>query len=365
VAPFNSASAIPRSQQPFRNDVDRIIATFLDIDAPRNLPLPDDVRERVFHGLESTTHPDMLAPAYDVAYAVLRDALPRFLVQSTAVSAGPRRRFMLIRGTAMFSLGLLVFFAVLFGATEGPAHLNKKGARALRLLVLPFVFISMLDILFAVRGHCRITAAKGLAELQSWEVEKATGRSRAWWGDAAPDDLSEVEDGLAPVRSRGTVEMAASLSHRACQHAIRVKEQLLADLASLEFPTLRRGRPTPAQPVLISFTRATTVEVSDSAPRPSTHRISLDPEDGDTPKHSPGTTLDDDFAKMALEPALELSGPAKKRTIDRARRAVVRTKAVLDPRMLATHRRIEIFTLLSAVGIALVRLFSTFIRNRL
>jgi hypothetical protein len=370
VVPFGSAPPITRSQQPFRADIDRVVATFFDIDAVRNLRLSGATLAAVLCDLESTTHPDALAPAYDTAYVTLRHALPRFLVHSTTVASRPTQLFMFARGGSTLALGIIVFLSVFFGATQGTAQLSEAGIRGLRLLVFPFVAVAMLDILWAAQGHCRITATKGLAQLQSWETDESTGAFNAQWSDATePTDekddvtasyLAEAEDGRANVKSEGMADIPASLSRHACWQASRVKEQLLTDIASLDLPKLRWQSPA-AQPVVISFTRATMVAVDEScpsSPRLSMQAVVISKSEHEDGKLEEDIVLTDNRTKPGLvaAPVCQTSDPLNKQASERAQRPAVMTKAVLDPRMLTTHRRIELFTLLTALGIALVRL---------
>jgi hypothetical protein len=353
--PFSSAPTIEHTQQPFSAEIDRIVATFLSLEAVKNLRLPEETRDSVLRGIHTTTHPDVLAPAYDVAYVALQDALPRFLAQSAIVSNRSSQRFMYARGSATLTVGLAIFLVTFLCATRGPAHLSEAGIRGLRLLVFPFVVLGALDILQAAQGHCGITARlRGKTQLRPWELAAASGEEKSWWAgvmgvsDDMSDELADVENGRATVKpdSASDASIPASLSLRACRHAGRVKDQLLADLATLELPTIRRvrsARRAPA-PVVISFTRATTV-VADGTPTPPRTES----------RQSSTASLHDDFKEISLSSLGDLESVKRSSLLPATARTVaVADKMVLDPRMLATHRRIELVAFLTSLAIALV-----------
>jgi hypothetical protein len=369
LSPFSSAPAIEHTQQPFSAEIDRIVATFLSFEAVKNLRLPEETRAGALRGLFTTTHPDVLVPAYDIAFATLRDALPRFLAQSAVVVNRPSQRFMYARGGMTFTAGVAVFLTTLLAAARGPAHLSEAGIRGLRLLVFPFVVLGALDILQAVQGHCGITARlRGKTQLRPWELAAASGEEKLWWAGVMEDSddapgaasnlLADAENGRAALKPDSSIP--ASLSIRACRHAGRVKDQLLADLATLELPTIRRvrsARRTAPAPVVISFTRATTVAVDSSlatdgslAPPPTASR------------QSSTMSLHMDFSEKqrALSPVGDYKTPSFP-PVPRSNRVPVPASAkdVLDPRMLATHRRIELIAFLTSLAIGLVSLLHT------
>jgi hypothetical protein len=162
------------------------------------------------------------------------------------------------------------------------------------------------------------------------------------------DELADVENGRATVRpdSASDASIPASLSLRACRHAGRVKDQLLAELATLELPTIRRvrsARRAPA-PVVISFMRATTV-VADGTPTPPRTES----------RQSSTASLHDDFKEISLSSLGDLESVKRSSLMPATARTVaIADKMVLDPRMLATHRRIELVAFLTSLVIALV-----------
>jgi hypothetical protein len=388
LSPFGSAPTISHTKQPFRPEIARIVATFLAPNAIKPLRLSEGLHNDIVCRLASTTHPDVLAPAYDFAMITLRDALPRFLAQSVVVINRPKQVFWFRVAPLWISLGLLVFLATLFGSAHGPAqHLSDGGLRGLRLLALPFIFYGSAMAIMSATGSCARVMKRGHMQLRPWELDAPSDDAQTWWEgitgvpskiadeeDRLPGGLAEVEEGTTNRYQGGVETIAVPLALRARRKALQARARLLADLSSLELPSFLK--PTSAasptmSPVMISFTRMTSVVADDTehpvnqtASMPPAFMLNLDSEQaaasGD-PKQafsSDDHVLGDEISTSQYDKILSLSPPRLPRRFSlpskRTPAVFGPEKVVLDPRILAAHRRIQLFILSYALCPTLV-----------
>jgi hypothetical protein len=384
LSPFSSAPTIVRGQQPFRPEIARIVATFLAPNALKSLLLPDGLKDEVPRALAGSTHPDVLAPAYDVAMATLRGALPRFLAQSVVVTNRPKQLFWYCMSVVWVMLGIAVVLVTMFATSHGSNHLSEWHLRGLRLVALPFVYYGTGMAIMSAQSFCLKISDRGQRQLRPWELEAASLDTRTWWAgltgeantvhdmeDTPADDLAEAESGLARVQStsEAVVELPASLTLRARRQARRVRDKLLGDLSTLDMasrqPLLKSKNSALSStnsPVTISFTRTTTVEVDDSSRGaedkvPSPYAITDAEHTLDLPdlQFSSDSTETGDFDKtLSLStPRLpkRLSLPSKR---PRPPTVFGPEKVVLDPRVLAAHKQIKLFTFVIALVPTLV-----------
>ncbi|KAJ2894260.1 hypothetical protein MKZ38_007794 [Zalerion maritima] len=119
---FAAAGAqAPFTIQPFRQELNRIVSTYIAADAPRQLNLSAHDRNLVLHALSYTTHPSAFRPALASAESTLRvQSHPNFVRWSTCNGCPPRIAFARTLGW----LGIGLAFAVatvlsLSGAARG------------------------------------------------------------------------------------------------------------------------------------------------------------------------------------------------------------------------------------------------------
>jgi hypothetical protein len=393
-SPFCSSPTISHTQQPFRSEIGRIVATFLAPNVVKSIHLPEAIQTSVVRQLAITTHPDVFAPAYDAALATLRAALPRFLAQSVITTNRPKQLFWFALAAVWLSLGLLVFLAALLGPSHGPVHMSEWSIRGIRLVALPLVFYGSSVAIMASKGSCAKVMKRGHMQLRPWELEAASEDTRTWWAgltgvaDTIPDEEETspeelAEEGIVGVTTHeSSNDVPVPLTLRARRQARRVRHHLLADLFALELPSLLKPKSsltTPVPPVMISFMQSTTVVVDDSLyptspvgnlPLPSPKALAgrfpgpvgvglpgLTSWSDDITLADKGST--GEYAKVTPPPSpyLSVRVPPSKRLgafMQRSPTVFGPEKVVLDPRILAAHKRIKMHTTLCAVCCAFV-----------
>jgi hypothetical protein len=384
--------------------------TFLAPGAPKELSLDADTRDGVLRALARNTHPDGLLSAYEAAFhALATGALPRFLVAAPAVTNRPKQLFWTAQGSAWILVGLGVFVVALLAPG---AHLAPGGARALRLLASPFVALGSMMLWTARRGFCIKVAGRARVQLRAWELEHADEGTHAWWAklsgeptaatlhgddelsgsDVEAEKLGDAEEGAVSQRSGS---LPAALASLAARRARRRREKMLADLAAIApfadleaaAAELDAGR-TPAPlgrlqkrrsdnalaprppPVAITFTRMTTVTEPIVVGPPQ-----CDEGDGKDRPPTPSDAGESSIAQMdagcgreshAL-PSLGMRGTSTSRSMG-SRRSGSTTrrrrssrngyhappvfgpeKVVLDPRILAIHKKVSLELKLTGV----------------
>ncbi|KAJ3032626.1 hypothetical protein HDV00_007320 [Rhizophlyctis rosea] len=95
--------------QPFREEFDRLLATCILPDSVKELNLPSEVRTQLLKAAETTTHPDVLAPAAEHIFSLMATTTyPNFLKHATMNSNKPRQIFAVSLVSTLVLLGLLI-----------------------------------------------------------------------------------------------------------------------------------------------------------------------------------------------------------------------------------------------------------------
>ncbi|KAH6630452.1 hypothetical protein B0J18DRAFT_102157 [Chaetomium sp. MPI-SDFR-AT-0129] len=175
--PMSTASEIPRSPtslafasagakdpftiQPFRREIDRIIATYIMDNAPRQLNLSDQERKLILQALSFTTHPSALRTIGTQIEATLRqEAHPNFIRWSISNGSPARMYFAFVLGT----LTILGGFAAALALTLGSAG---RGYRALAGIGWMMGFAT---VIAARKGMCLILHGLHRRHIRPWEL---------------------------------------------------------------------------------------------------------------------------------------------------------------------------------------------------
>jgi hypothetical protein len=189
ATPFGAAPVIPRSQQPFRSECSRIIATFFQSNSEKELSLDEDVRQAVLSALALNTHPDVFLPAYDAIFNTLQTvSLPRFLAFATTVTNKPKQMLWYAIGAAFLSLGILIF-----ALTMAFAPWDNFSSRAIRLLCALPLGLGIATMYTANQGFCLKVSGRQHVQLRPWELASADDHTHDWWTMIAkvPDVLDD------------------------------------------------------------------------------------------------------------------------------------------------------------------------------
>ncbi|KAF2722233.1 hypothetical protein K431DRAFT_245546 [Polychaeton citri CBS 116435] len=151
----------PFTTQPYRDEINRIIAIYIADNSPRQLNLSHRDRQAVFHALQNTTHPSALrSVATTVEYSLRHQAHPNFIRWSICNGNRPRVIFARGLGTAGIIVGLIADLLI---------TLSSAG-RAWR--VLPFIgwFIGISTLIAAWKGMCVVLHGMHHRHLRPWEL---------------------------------------------------------------------------------------------------------------------------------------------------------------------------------------------------
>jgi hypothetical protein len=361
ASPFHAAPGIPLAKQPGRAECARIIATFFQPGAPKELSLDSDIRDAVLRGLAQNTHPDVFMPAYEAVFHALQTtSLRHFLAQVATVTNRPKQIFWYAQGMIWIVIGCLTLvLCIAF------AHWGHFRARALRLVAAVPIANGVGMIWTGSKGFCLKVGGRGHVQLRSWELEHADSSTHEWWagiasepqvmsleGAADPDEkVDDVETGrnsvliLQPgeVSRSAANALGGSLAAVAARRARKRREALLVDISLIAPFTSNTDRPTPKSPVMISFTRVTETTGEESE---------LDQKAADSSTLFVAPTLDDGISIGPSEPSISQSSYTQASSDNQRSRRNSRNgfrsppvfgpeKVVLDPRILAIHQQVN------------------------
>ena len=147
--------------QPYRDEINRVITTYIKVGSPRELNLSERERAAILRALQHTTHPSALrAVAISVEYSLRRQAHPNFI--RWTICNGNRPRVVFARG-----LGIA---GILFGFLADLLITLSRANRAWR--VLPFLawFIGISTLIAAWKGMCVVLHGMHHRHLRPWEL---------------------------------------------------------------------------------------------------------------------------------------------------------------------------------------------------
>lgn len=151
----------PFTIQPFRKEIDRVIATYIMDDAPRQLNLSDKEQKAVLQALAHTTHPSafriIIMP---IESALRRQAHPNFIRWSIC-NGNPARVF--------FARGLGAALILLSTAVAIVLTLSKAG-RGYRALAAIGWVLGISTLIAAYKGMCVVLHGLHHRHIRPWEL---------------------------------------------------------------------------------------------------------------------------------------------------------------------------------------------------
>jgi len=151
----------PFTVQPYREEVTRIIATYIAEGSPRELNLAAREREGLLRALASTTHPSAFGRvAATVETSLRRQSHPNFVRFSICNGDKPRIAYATLMGWSNLAFGLIM--GILLCLSQAP-----RGYRAFSSF---FVILGISTLIMAKRGICIVLNTFHQCHLQPWEL---------------------------------------------------------------------------------------------------------------------------------------------------------------------------------------------------
>ncbi|KAG8960118.1 hypothetical protein FRC03_007051 [Tulasnella sp. 419] len=165
-------TTISPSDQPFRDETIRIVATFMRTGGTKKeLALEEELREQVLRNLAFTTHPNVFLPVYRQIYEQLEMSVQNFLTAASANVNLPKQLYWYAVG--LFNIILSIIMASLIIAL---VHTSKSNpniyARAWRLFSVPFGGLGGMQFYSGYRGFCSQVYGRSSIQLKAWELEE-------------------------------------------------------------------------------------------------------------------------------------------------------------------------------------------------
>ncbi|MCJ1338959.1 hypothetical protein MMC09_004248 [Bachmanniomyces sp. S44760] len=195
VEGINQAGLVwePFSIQPFRPEINRIIAHYILPSSPRELNLSYKDRSTLLHALQHTTHPSAFTPLLTTIDCHLRNvAHPNFIRWSICNSNKPRVWFLRALGSANFSLGCLI--AIMLLLSDRP-----RWWRAFAMLLW---WAGLTNLIAAYNGLCVLLNGLHKRELHPWELDQGDGLDISIEGESC-DTIADAAT-LCPTDSNTT-----------------------------------------------------------------------------------------------------------------------------------------------------------------
>ena len=151
----------PFTIQPFREEVSRVIATYIADGSPRQLNLASKERATLLHALANTTHPSAFRPvAHTVEWSLRRQAHPNFI--RWTICNGNRPRVIFARGLGVGGIIGGIIAAVLITLSNA-----GRGYRALSAIGF---MIGIATLIAAWKGMCVVLHGMHHRHLRPWEL---------------------------------------------------------------------------------------------------------------------------------------------------------------------------------------------------
>ena len=151
----------PFTIQPFREEISRIIATYIADGSPRQLNLASKERATLLHALANTTHPSTFrSVAYTVEWSLRRQAHPNFI--RWTICNGNRPRVIFARGLGVSGIVGGIIAAVLITLSDA--------GRGYRVLAAIGFLIGIATLIAAWKGMCVVLHGMHHRHLRPWEL---------------------------------------------------------------------------------------------------------------------------------------------------------------------------------------------------
>ncbi|KAL8295711.1 hypothetical protein RB597_009203 [Gaeumannomyces tritici] len=157
----------PFTIQPFREEVERVVATYVAEDAPRQLNLSSRERAALLQALAATTHPSAFAGvARTVEWSLRRQAHPNFIRWSICNGNPARVAFARGLGASLVAAGLAV--GVVLALSRAP-----RGWRAMAAIAL---VLGVSTLVAAYKGMCVVLHGLHHRHVRPWELFETEDR---------------------------------------------------------------------------------------------------------------------------------------------------------------------------------------------
>ena len=157
----HSANATPVTMQPYRDEINRIVSTYIAENSPRELNLSGRERTAVLHALQNTTHPSAFRLLINsVEYSLRRQAHPNFV--RWTICNGNRPRVVFARGLGVGGIvgGIVADLLITLSSASRPWR------------ILPFLgwFIGIATLIAAWKGMCVVLHGMHHRHMRPWEL---------------------------------------------------------------------------------------------------------------------------------------------------------------------------------------------------
>ncbi|KAI1463695.1 uncharacterized protein F4812DRAFT_238296 [Daldinia caldariorum] len=195
---FRAAGASqPFTIQPFRAEVNRVIATYITDDAPRQLNLSSKEQKCVVQALAYTTHPSAFRTIMgSVEDTLRRQAHPNF-IRWTICNGNPARV------TFARSLGAGTILCATIGAILLTLSSAGRGWRA--LLAIPWT-LGIATLVSAYKGMCVVLHGLHHRHVRPWELFDYSAEEGVVSPSSSSSSGSELEERGNHQRGRGSKE---------------------------------------------------------------------------------------------------------------------------------------------------------------
>ncbi|KAG8528673.1 uncharacterized protein KY384_006360 [Bacidia gigantensis] len=161
----------PFTIQPFREEIARIIASYVADGGPRQLNLSSKERQALLHALTNTTHPSAFRKVvHTVEWSLRHQAHPNFIRWTICNGNRPRVVFARGLGVATISLGIIAAIIIILSGA----------GRAWRAFTAILFVIGIATLIAAWKGMCVVLHGMHHRHLRPWELF------------ASPDDESST-----------------------------------------------------------------------------------------------------------------------------------------------------------------------------
>jgi hypothetical protein len=151
----------PFTIQPFRKEIDRVIATYIRDGSPRQLNLSDREQKVVLHALSYTTHPSSLSKVSKLTESILRrQAHPNFIRWSICNGNPPRVFFARALGVGLIVCSTAIAIALTVSSLG-------RGYRA--LAAIGWV-LGIATLIAAWKGMCVVLHGMHHHHVRPWEL---------------------------------------------------------------------------------------------------------------------------------------------------------------------------------------------------
>ncbi|KAL9606672.1 MAG: hypothetical protein Q9179_000194 [Wetmoreana sp. 5 TL-2023] len=173
--PPDSTNSKYNAAQPFRAEINRIIAHYIASGSPRELNLSHKDRAAVLYVLRCTTHPSAFHPIQKVLDLTLRyQSYPNFIRWS--ICNGNKPWTMFLRTFAVFNIAIGFAIAILLTLSHA--------ARWYRILAALEWWFGITNLIAAYQGLCVLLLRRHTREARPWEMDEQGRRYEQSDGEA-------------------------------------------------------------------------------------------------------------------------------------------------------------------------------------